>query len=510
MKNDILKSKRFKYGSMSVLLTAVFVLLIIALNALLSAINFTANLSLDLSPEKFCEISNDSKVILDDAFKDLPEGKGITVMFCMSRDMYDYNDYYRYVRDIAENYADMYPDRIKIEYLDLMRNPSAVDKYKNETGTSVSQSNVIIQGEYHYRILALEAFYVTNEEGQLYAFQGELKFTSAFLQCTIKEPQNISFTVGHGESVRDDMMLKEIYRDAGYSVTDVDLSKDEIPESTRILIVYKPTNDFIGYNESTPSAVTEIDKISKYVNDYNNLIVFVDASTPELPNLQEYLYEYWGINYRPFHKIYDPTNSLLGSQYEVLGKNATDNKESYAYQIFRTAIENTGMRLVFNNAVELYSDKAAGKAGIYIEDVLSTHETASWEYKYTQDNKEITEHGEKGAYPLMIMSRYNNYKHDDLHNNTQIYQYVLLVGSTDFAGDDYLAKTYGNRSIMSLAGRLVANERFTPDIDYKKILSDPIELDAGTATAWMILLSVVAPLALIVAGVLVFVRRRHL
>lgn len=515
MKNSFLKSKRFKYGSMSVVFTCVFVALIIALNALLSVLNVTANLSVDLSPEKFCEISEDSIAILNDAFKDLPAGSGITVSFCMARDKYDNNDYFRYVRDIAENYSQLYPDRIRVQYLDLMRNPSAVDKYKNETGTNVTAANVIIQGEYHYRILALEAFYVTNEENQLYAFQGELKFTSAFLQCSIKEPQNIAFTVGHGESITDGMLLKDIYRDAGYSVTDVDLSREDIPESTRILIIYNPTNDFIGYSAADPGATTEIDKISEYVNEYNNLIVFVNASTPELPNLQEYLYEYWGMNYKPFHKIYDPENSLLGSAgYEILGKNSTDDKNTYAYQIFQTAVENTGMKLVFNNAVELYSDASAGKGGISVEDVLSTYSTAHSQYSTTKEGDDgktttVTE-DVVGTYPLMIMSRYNNYKNDELHYNTQIYQYVLLVASTDFGSDDYLAKTYGNRSIMSLAGRLVANQRVTPDIRYKKILSDPIELDAGTATAWMIVLSVLAPLALIIAGVLVFVRRRHL
>ncbi len=508
--NKFLKSSRFKYGTISIVLTCGFVALVLALNMLLSSLGLAAGLAVDLSEEDFTAIGEDSKAILDDLFAG-GEDYQITVNFCAARDLFESNAYVRYIRDLAENYAEMYPDYISVKYLDITRDPGSVEKYREQTGTTITASNVIIEGKYHYRILSADAFYQVNEDEELYAFNGELKFTSAFLQCSIEEPQNVAFTVKHGEAVTDDMMLKQIYLDAGYSVTDVDLATEEIPEAARTLIIYKPTFDFIGYDPANPDTTTEVEKIEEFVAKYNNLIVFVDASTPELPNLQEYLLEYWGIGYKPFHKICDGVRSVVGSAgYTVIGEyiGATD---SYSYQVFQNAMD---ANTYFANAVELYIDETRVRTGINIETVISTSANAVSQYSYQVTDGDtkttVTEDSAAHAMPIMLMSRYMNYKNDDLNYNTQVYQYVLLVGSTDFASDDYLKMNCANDSIIKCAARLINSERVTPDISSRRLINDPVEIETGTATFLTILISAVAPLILLIAGIVVFIKRRHM
>ncbi len=508
--NKFLKSSRFKYGTVSIVLTCGFIALVLALNLLLSSLNLSAGLRVDLSEEEFASISDDSKTILDSLFAESEDYK-LTINFCAARDLFESNVYVRYVRDLAEAYAEMYPDRISIKYLDISRDPASVEKYLEQSGTTITAENVIIEGKYHYRVLTFDAFYQVNENNELYAFNGELKYTAAFLQCSKKEPQNVAFTVKHGESVTDSMKLKEIYLDAGYSVTDVDLSVEEIPESTRTLIIYKPTADFLGYDPARPDAKSEIEKIEEFVAKYNNLLVFVDASTPELPNLQEYLLEYWGIGYKPYHKLHDENKSLQGSDgYAIVGE-YIGASDGYAYQVFKNAVSGSGEKSVFNNAVELIADESQARKGVTVEHVIDTSAEAVSRYTYKDGQTTITEDSDPHAMPLMLMSRYMNYKSEgDTHYNTQIYQYVLLVGSTDFASDDYLAKSYANSSLISCAARLIDNERYNPDIKSRKLLSDSIEIETGTAKALTVLISAVAPVILLIAGIIVFIKRRHM
>lgn len=508
--NKMLKSSRFKYGTVSIVLTCAFIALVLALNLLLSSLNLSAGLRVDLSEEEFASVGEDSKAIIDALFAE-DENYEITINFCTARDLLESNIYVRYVRDLAETYAEMYPDRISIKYLDISRDPASVDKYLEQAGTAITAGNVIIEGKYHYRILTYDAFYQVNEDNELYAFNGELKFTAAFLQCSKKEPQNVAFTVKHGESVTDSMKLKEIYLDAGYSVTDVDLSVEEIPESTRTLIIYKPTTDFLGYDKERPDAKSEIEKIEEFVAEYNNLLVFVDASTPELPNLQEYLLEYWGLGYKPYHKLHDENKSLQGSDgYAIVGE-YIGGTDGYAYQVFKNAVSGSGEKSVFANAVELIADEAKARNGVTVEHVIDTSASAVSRYTYKDGQNTVTEESEPHAMPLMLMSRYMNYKNEgDVHYNTQIYQYVLLVGSTDFASDSYLAKTYANSSLISCAARLVDNERYNPDIRSRKLLSDAIEIETGTAKVLTVMISAVAPVILLIAGIVVFIKRRHM
>lgn len=510
--NKFLKSSRFKYGTVSIVLTCAFIALVLALNLLLSSLNLSAGLRVDLSEEEFASVSEDSKNILDALFAE-DKDQMITINFCTARDLLDSNIYVRYVRDLAESYVEMYPDNISIKYLDISRDPASVEKYLEQSGSTITESNVIIEGKYHYRILTFTAFYQVNEDNELYAFNGELKYTAAFLQCSKKEPQNVAFTVKHGESVTDDMKLKEIYLDAGYTVTDVDLSTEEIPEATRTLIIYKPTADFIGYDPTRPEAKSEIEKIEEFVAEYNNLLVFVDASTPELPNLQEYLLEYWGLGYKPYHKLHDENKSLQGSDgYAVIGEYVGES-DGYAYQVFKNAVSGSGEKSVFNNAVELIADESKARNGVTVEHVIDTSADAVSRYTYKTDDGQttITEDSDPHAMPVMLMSRYMNYKSEgDEHYNTQIYQYVLLVGSTDFASDDYLAKSYANSSLISCAARLIDNERYNPDIRSRKLLSDDIEIETGTAKFLTVLISAVAPVILLIAGIVVFIKRRHM
>ena len=211
-------AKKLKYGSLSIVLTVVFVALIIGVNLIVSSLGGSVNLSVDLTDEQFYSISPDTDTALRAGLGDLYDSFKVTIKFLTARDIIEGegapDNYIRYyVQQLAEEYARRYPENITVEYIDITKNPAAVDKYLTETQTSVNANYVIIEGDYHYRILNFAAFYLLSEEdGSVYAFQGEVKLTAAILQSSIDTPQAVTFTSGHGETTSKTLM--EIFDEA--------------------------------------------------------------------------------------------------------------------------------------------------------------------------------------------------------------------------------------------------------------------------------------------------------
>lgn len=494
MKNTT--AKKFKYGSLSVVITVVFIALIIGVNLIVSSLDASFNLRVDLTETELYSISPETDVALRAGLGDNYETFKVTIKFLDERDVIESSQTALYVQQLAEEYARQYPNNISVEYIDITKNPSAVEKYLNETQTSVDRNYVIIEGAYHYRILHLAAFYITSEDtGALYAFQGESRFTAAILQSSIETPQIVAFTTQHGESTSASLMA--MFDEAGFEVRTIDLASEEIPEDVRILVISNPTNDFQGFDGENPNVRTEMVKINEYMQS-RSLIVLVNKDTPALPNLQEYLWEYWGLDYKPQHLISDDKSSLPGTDtYSVIGEYVgTSETAPNAYQLHQTVSQSgAGIRTVFRNATELVVDTS--KSDKIVEVALQTSPEATSEYGGETST---------GSFPLLALSTEMNYADD----NSAQYRYVMLVASTDFANDSFLTSGYGNRRILSSAARMMSTQRNIPEIDYKTFEDEPLTLDQETAKNLTIFITVFAPLIIIIVGLVVYLRRRHL
>ena len=501
------KNKRLKRGSLSVAYTVVFILLIIAVNLVVSSVAGSINLNIDLTAEEFISMGQVSRNVLD-ALEESGDLEA-TIYLCSDRDSYENTSSLVsglrlpvLVRDLCEHYAYEY-DGINVKYVNLDLEPQWALEYGKKTNTTLTMSNIIVEGKYHARVLALDAFYkVDSETLQYVGFNGELRLTTALLQSCISEPQTVTFTTGHGErtQVEDGQYansLSYLLTSAGFSVQNVDLNKEEISADTKILIVDDPQYDF---NE------TEIEKLMDYAKTYNNLIVLVDDATPALPNLQDYLQEEWGINYKPFHQITETKSGaywkdpwVISAQYN---KDITETDSSAAYEFYKN-VQNASLSMP--HSVELVAPKASTKDEFNVEVVMQTTSEA-----ISSDGKETAE----GKFPLMLLSANADYVDIDDENSTnQVlkYQYVLLIGSTDYAATGCIDNAaYGNGGLMLAAARTMGVERYSLDIDYKKINDVALALESGTAARLGVVICVVLPAIILVLGTVVFFRRRHL
>lgn len=506
------RGNRLKRGTVSVIYTVVFIALVIALNLVISSIAGAINLNIDLTAEEFISIGNTSRNVLGDLEKsgDLQA----TIYLLADRDAYDNStnvtkglNMTALVRDLCEEYAYTYSG-ISVEYKNLTRDPEWAAEYNARTNTTLSVNNVVVEGKYHARVLTLDSFYTIDSDTQTYVgFNGELRLTTALLQSCISEPQVVTFTTGHGEPAQLSgtgsaaTPLAYLLANNGFEIVETDLSTGTIDERTRILIVNDPQADFTD---------SEIEKLMDYVNDYNSLIVLVDDSTPALPNLQDYLLEEWGMNYRSYHQISSVGNNFNNNPLNLSAQYVTDMEKpdaSAAYQI----VKNLSIKTVMPHSVELYAASTGTKDHYTVETVLRSAAGSTSTYVGTG-----TESGteETGAFPLMLLSTNGDYVDlDDENSTNQVlkYQYVMLIGSTDFAGTGSIdSAAYGNSAVLLSTVRTMGVERYSLNIDYKPINDVALAIETDAAFRLGIIICAVLPAAITIAGLVVFIRRRHL
>ena len=500
------KKNLLKRGSLSVVYTIVFVVLIIALNLVVSSIAGSVNLNVDLTAEEFISIGKVSRNVLGDL-----EKKGdleATIYLLADREQYDEGgskikglNVVALVRDLCEEYAFSY-DGIKVEYKELNRDPEWASKYNQITNTTLTQDNIIVEGKYHARVLTLSSFFtVDSESGEYVGFNGELRLTTALLQSCLAEKQLITFTKGHdepaqlaeGKACTD---LSYLLMNAGFEIKEIDLATQDIDPQTKVLVINDPTRDFT--NE-------EINKLMDYTKDFGSLIVTVDDKTPALPNLSDYLEEEWGMGYKANHQLSHPIANFNTDPLSLSAKvvsDMADPDKSAAFQLVKNLLN---VRLVAPNSVELYTKPVSTKDDYLVETVLTTDSGASSTHASSGATTE-------GKFPLMLLSANSDYvdlKDENSTNQVRKYQYVMLVGSTDFAGSVNDPK-FGNGNLMLSALRTMAVERYSLDIEYKAINDVALAIETEDATRLGVIICAVLPTAILIAGLVVFIRRRHL
>ena len=127
---------------------------------------------------------------------------------------------------------------------------------------------------------------------------------------------------------------------------------------------------------------------------------------------------------------------------------------------------------------------------------------------YTSPNAEKYVDGdlvETGQYPLIVLSRETRYI-----DNTPHYSYVFACGSQYLTASDYLGrKAYGNSDIVYAMMRAMGKIQVPVDLDFKVFDDESLDITTAEATNWTVFLTAVIPAVFLIAGIVVWIRRKH-
>ena len=485
-------------------------------------------------PEKFV---NATKTAPMENEKELyNENVKINIIFCDLEDNLKANETQNMVLKTAKDLKERFPEYLEIKFIDIWNDFTAVQKYKSTSYSTINSTNVIIESGTEYRVCSLRSFFAFNTatDDTPWGYKGEKTIIASMLAVSQAESPIACVTINHTEAFSDYELFYTLEA-AGYKVQTIDLAYQEIPDDCRLVVVYNPKEDFMQADGI--SEISEIEKLDRYLNGLScSMMVFVDASTPKLPNLEEYLEE-WGVS------INRNTDSL-GATYNYTIKEdasvalSTDGytfagtyvEKGMGADIYKTLSENNyPPKVVFKNATSLsYSD-------LYTESFYVNHEDASdttdeyWMGTYYSNGNSrfiydvfTTSTGavamangsvvkdvdnKQGFHRLMTMTREDR----NIDGQNSDYAYVMVCASTEFANEKLLGSAvYGNDDVILAAARGMGKEFVPVDLSIKPFASTEIsEMSTESKNTYTAVLSILPAAIVLGVGVFVLVRRKY-
>ena len=112
----------------------------------------------------------------------------------------------------------------------------------------------------------------------------------------------------------------------------------------------------------------------------------------------------------------------------------------------------------------------------------------------------------RGQFDLMTVVRETRYI-----ENKECYSHVLACGSADFGNSTYMAqRQYGNSDILYAAMSAFGKDNVPIDIDFKVLDDIGLSISTEQANGWTVAIVAIVPIAMLIWGTYVYIRRKHL
>ncbi len=528
-KNSVFSSRKFKYGSLSVAMTCVVIAAVVLFNGVFKLLADKYLWYTDLTRDEIYTLSDVAVEALVNVDKD------VEILFCDDPDNIEADYYSKMIYKTALGLAEK-NEHVSVKNINIWREPSAVNKFKTNSKDAIYSSDIIIHSGTEFRVYRLKSMFTFNDSTSTtpWAYNGEKKMVQGILAVTQAESPIACITINHGEPFVTNTALAEtqhiisLLEDGGYEVKLLDLAHEEIPEDCRLIVVYDPQDDFLVADGV--SNISEIEKLDRFLDGTNALMVFIDPATPTLPNLEEYLEE-WGIKFNRHENdlgvlngttVRDYNNSLTEDGLTLVGSYATYGLGSSLHSDMRTTYP---PKVIFKNVMGIsYSDTytltyyedeedpnykfsfgSYYKDGVSraMYDVFLSPSTAT----AVVDTTVVGQATAQDPFKLMTITRESRM----VDNENEDYSYVLACGSTDFLSSTLLlSNTYGNTDLMLSALRATGREFVPVGLKIKPFASTDIEtLTTAQANRYTVTLILLPTLTTLIAGVYVLVRRKY-
>ena len=492
-------SRKFKYGSVAIVFSIAFVALVLVFNAMLTVIGQRFSLYADLTSQEFYTVSESSR----EQLKSITEPVEI-VFFKKKEDIADPSgqaDALGYVKYLAEEYKKSF-DFVDVKYVDMLNSPAEAHSYKATSGDTIRTDSVVINcpSTGKKKIIQVKGFFSFDSNGNVYGFNGEKRITSSILQVANTNKPRALFTTGHNEYVYSPIVT--LLDEQGYELGLIDLSTQDIPGGTDVVIINQPSKDFAGISSGAENRVNEIEKIKNFIQkDYGDVILVLPAvradgtgTTPDLPELRELLEENFGITYVPGAIVADSTSSTIDKEGIMLVSKPAGTPETYEYQIHKSVTEK-GIKIIAPYSVPL---QIIGGTDKYTVPVLVSSENSY--VSFAQDSAKALS---APSVPLVALSSKIGYD----ENQNEIRGNLLVAGSLLFEMTDNSA--YGNQEFFYGVLKTFGNTSVSVDIPAKPFNDTYLDITRKDANAMTILVTAMLPVIMLICGIAVWTVRKR-
>ena len=478
---------RFNHTIGALVITAVVLVATILLNVVVSLMSDKLpGMSIDLTSKGAFQLSETSIKLAQNVKKDLK------ITFLDDKQSYrskaSSNTYYAQVMAIAEEYG-KYNNKISAEYISIVDNPNFENKYPQET---LSADNIIVSCGDKYRILDQYDIFNVKSYYSTYSYiassKAEEAFDGAILSVTSTESTKLAIV--EDNSTEDFTYFKNILEQNNYELVSVKLEQEDIPKDAKMLIVFTPEKDF---------SKTAAKKIRTYLEnnkEYGKNMLYIPSSkTYKTPNLDEVLSD-WGIT------VGDGLAYELESS-SVYGRNMYDGILCYmGSNAFTSKFDDNSGPVISSYARPITLDSNAetqsllqysSKSGVCPSDADDSYDFTG----NAKGNIIIAGYGVNGIFA-------NDKKSSDKIST------VFVFGSSTMFEKTILASTYSDQKyILAMLSESCGRVDQEISVEAKELTQYDVQIDNNSASVIGLVCYVGLPIAVICAGLIVFVKRRN-
>ena len=477
---------RFNHTIGALVITAVVLVATILLNVVVSLMSDKLpGMSIDLTSKGAFQLSETSIKLAQNVKKDLK------ITFLDDKQSYrskaSSNTYYAQVMAIAEEYG-KYNNKISAEYISIVDNPNFENKYPQET---LSADNIIVSCGDKYRILDQYDIFNVKSYYSTYSYiassKAEEAFDGAILAVTSTESTKLAIV--EDNSTEDFTYFKNILEQNNYELVSVKLEQEDIPKDAKMLIVFTPEKDF---------SKTAAKKIRTYLEnkEYGKNMLYIPSSkTYKTPNLDEVLSD-WGIT------VGDGLAYELESS-SVYGRNMYDGILCYmGSNAFTSKFDDNSAPVISSYARPITLDSDAetqsllqysSKSGVCPSDADDSYDFTG----NAKGNIIIAGYGVNGIFA-------NDKKSSDKIST------VFVFGSSTMFEKTILASTYSDQKyILAMLSESCGRVNQEISVEAKELTQYDVQIDNNSASVIGLVCYVGLPIAVICAGLIVFVKRRN-
>lgn len=484
-----LKSRKARHGSLAIVIVAVVVAIVIVLNVICGLlVDRFPDLKLDLT-------ANQSFALQDDTIDYVSHlNKDVTLYVLMpENEVENQGTYFIQAKNLLDKIKSNSNGKIDLKYIDLTSNPTFTSNYPNVDWSSESGNNyfMLVECGEQYRALKVEDCFEYDET--TYSYYGQYQFTgttieqavvTAILNVTADDKVVVDMIKGNNE--QDYSAIKTLLENNAYEVNEISLVTQAIDDDAEFIMIYAPSVDL---DESA------VEKISDWLDNdgkYGRTLIYVPCDEKvDTPNIDALL-DQWGMQVDDGYVFETNTDYLISGStpYAFI----TDYSDYY-----KDNLKNSKIPVVVSYAHDIII-----KDSEMAHSLLTTSDKAGVQpYDYDENwNYEDAMTGE----PLNIAAEGVKTNNDEKSSR------VVVLGSPSMLNETVMSyNSYNNSAyFMNVVNTIADKDDNGITIESKSLESAELGVtDVTTQSVMIAIFVVILPAAILIAGLIVWLRRRN-
>ena len=516
-------AKKLKHGTMATVFTCVFLALLVLVNVVTTVLFERYPITIDLTKDKIYSMTEQSEEYVKKVDRDV-----LVTIFADEDTYINYSAYNKQAVELLKNYCKM-NHHISYRFVDIDSNPDVIKNYSDTISAFdiIFETDSVVDGETVKRtrklgmvdLLTFNDQLVTQlsqsgysiemlreqagNDMNLLAYYGsyvessnaEQAFTSALMTVTDPNPVDVCFLTGRSE-VKDLISGGSPLLVAnGYNVSEIDITKEDIPEGTDIAVIGAPTVDYLP---------EEVQKVSDYMNNGGELgkqlIYIASYSQDKTPNLDEFLAEY-GLEIGEGVICENYGENYINYPFVTVAGELSDNfsQDILSKDLVISSMYTRPVNTLFDEQNMVTTEK-------YVQ---STGNAYTAELEYNENNIQVpTDTLTRGQQCYFAIGSKAKFADDGSGDTT--YSNLLCFGSEYLLQSNIMsAEQYGNSEYFFSVLNGITHKTDGVFIKPKTIKGTAFDIDQSKKSVLMWTFIVIIPVAVLIVGLVVWLRRKN-